>query len=212
MVGWRLRCTYCCWALSTADIGQRFYADPIDVPDIESFVFDVLLASSQQQPANIHTITSAREPRGIERIPNELLDAICNYLPTDSVIKLRRTSKTMATKLPLDNTFWRDSLRTGSLHPHIWGLDTKGIETLRKGSNITFSAMDWDWKTVAKLLTTKQFPAAGCDPRLEDMPLGLWNRCRIWSIVERAFKYDFREDQTRGRSDSCMDMRAKQAT
>jgi hypothetical protein len=198
--------------LSTADGGQCFYADPIDVPDIEAFVFDVLLASSQQPSANVHTTASAQEPQGIERMPNELLDAISHYLPTDSIIKLRRTSKTMATKLPLDNTFWRESLRTGSLHPHIWGLDTKGIETLRKSSIITFSTADWDWKTVAKLLATKQFPVAGCDPRLESMPPGLWNRCRIWSIIEMAFKYDCTEDQFRQRSDSCIELRAKQTS
>jgi hypothetical protein len=150
-----------------------------------------------------------REPQGIERLPTELLDAICGHLPTQSVIKLHRTSKTLAMKLSLDNAFWRDSLCAGSLHPHIWGLDTKAIETLRQESSIIFSAADWDWRSVAKLLTTKRFPTIGRDPRLTDMPPGLWNRCRIWSILERVLVYEYFGNQMRHRSDSGIEVREK---
>jgi hypothetical protein len=192
-------------------MGQRFYTDPSNVPNIEAFVFDVLLASSQDQPTNVYALKSAPAPHGIERLPNELLDSICSYLPPQSVIKLHRTSKTMSEKLQLDNAFWRDRLRTGSLHPHIRGLDTQGIETLRQESNITIPAAEWDWKTVAKLLATKQFLIARCDPRLDKMPLGLWNRCRIWSIIERAFDYDYFGKQPRDRSDSGVDCPTRSA-
>jgi hypothetical protein len=194
--------------LSSTNNTQRFYADPVNVPDIEAFVSGVL-ASSQGQLANPSKLTSVREPRGIERLPNELLDTICNYLPTESVIKLHRTSKIMARKLRLDNAFWRDHLRNGRLHPHIWNLDTKGIEVLRQESNMRLSVVEWDWKTVAKLLATKRFPITGCDPRLDNIPLGLWNRCRIWSTIERAFEHDYLRKRIRGRSDSCLNFRTK---
>jgi hypothetical protein len=187
-------------AQSLANIPQKFYANPVDIPGLDEFVFDVLLASSQDRTSKRAPLVITRQPQGIERLPTELLDAICGYLPTQSAIKLHRTSKTMAMKLTLDNAFWRDSMRFGSLHPHIWGLDTKAIETLRQQSNIIFSVADWNWRSVAKLLATKQFPVTGLDPRLADMPLGLWNRCRIWSIVEKTLDFEHFEKPMRDRS------------
>jgi hypothetical protein len=115
----------------------------------------------------------------------------------------------MAMKLQLDNAFWRDSLRAGSLHPHIWGLNTRGIETLRQKSNVDSSIADWDWRSVAKLLATKQFPVTGQDPILEDMPLGLWNRCRIWTLIERTLRLNYLDKPMRNRSDSGVDVHGK---
>jgi hypothetical protein len=138
-----------------------------------------------------------------------LLDVIRSHLPTQAAIKLHRTSKIMAMKLQLDNAFWRDSLRAGGLHPHIWSLDIKAIETLRQQSSINFSVADWDWRSVAKLLATKQFPIPGADPVLEDMPLGLWNRCRIWSMVERTLRLNYLDRSVRNRSDSGVDIHGK---
>jgi hypothetical protein len=145
---------------------------------------------------------TAREPKGIERLPTELLDEVCSYLPARTVIRLHRLSSLLALKVPLDNAFWRDGLRGGSLHPHIWDLDTKRIEMLRQESNITFSATGWDWRSVAKLLAMKQFPVTGRDSRLDDMPHGFWNRCRIWSIIEEALDYETTVAANKARIDS----------
>jgi hypothetical protein len=146
-------------------------------------VFNVLVASSHVDETSNVSLVTTRKPEGIELLPTELFDAICTYLSTQSVVKLHRSSKALAMNVLLDNTFWRDRLRRGTLHPHIWDLDTKQIETLRKESNIAFSATGWDWRTVAKLLAVQRF---GRDSSLDDMPLGFWNRCRIWTIIEEA--------------------------
>jgi hypothetical protein len=177
--------TYRC-TLDFADDVQKFYASPVDVPELNSFVFDVLQSSSRETDSATWPPERSRELRGLENLPSELLDMICNYLPTQSVIKLHRTSKTLAMKLPLDNAFWRNCLRAGNLHPHIWGLDIKAIDSLRQPSRKTSNAAEWDWQGVAKLLSMKQFPTTGRDPRLDSLPLGLWNRCRIWSTFEKA--------------------------
>ncbi|KAH3957389.1 hypothetical protein HBI73_178240 [Parastagonospora nodorum] len=184
---------------------DRFYADPIDISDIADFIHDVLSVSSSEVPAKGIPQNSEQEYRGIERLPNELLDAICHYLPTQSIIKLHRTSKTMIQKVRLDNGFWRSHFFTGSLHAHLWDLNAKDIEALEQGPRNVPLAPDWDWRSVAKLLATKQFPIAGYDPRLDNMPLGLWNRCRIWSIVEKAFEHDFLEKPFHGQSNSGTD-------
>lgn len=44
---------------------------------------------------------------------------------------------------------------------------------------------------MGQLLATKHFPLKSPDPRIDDLPNGLWNRRRIWSIVEQATRRDF---------------------
>jgi hypothetical protein len=188
---------------------QKFYANPIDVSNVDSFILDVLQASPNEMVRTPRSPASGREFNGIEKLPTELLDMICAYLPTQSVIKLNRTSKILATKLPLDNAFWRDSLRAGSLHPHIWDVDTQAIERLRQEANVTFSAVDWNWRSVAKLLSTMQFPTTERDSRLDSLPRGLWNRCRIWSIIETELDLNTLEMPKRTRSDSGVEFRDK---
>lgn len=45
----------------------------------------------------------------------------------------------------------------------------------------------WNWKSVGELLARKRFPLKSSDSRIVDLPNGLWNRKRIWSIFEEAY-------------------------
>ncbi|KAF1919938.1 hypothetical protein BDU57DRAFT_555082 [Ampelomyces quisqualis] len=187
---------------------DRFYADPVDINGLDSFIFEVLLSSSSQDKlVEIIPLATAQEPQGIERLPVEILDTICDYLPTQTIVKLHRTSKRMALKLQLDDAFWRRSLTTGSLHAHLWDIDTENMKTFRQPSNVNFSSDDWGWRSVAKLLATKQFPITGRDPRLNGMPPGFWNRCRIWHTIERALDLDYFDKLKREHGDSGIDFR-----
>ncbi|KAL5117885.1 hypothetical protein ACEQ8H_004203 [Pleosporales sp. CAS-2024a] len=192
---------------------DRFYANPSTVPDVERFVYNVLLTSStRHEPADLCAtalVLSTSEPHGLERLPNELVHGICAHLPCWSVIKLHRTSKTMAQKVRLDNAFWRDQLHAGNLLSHIWDLDMKRMDDLQRQSNMDSSSQaDWNWRTAAKLLSTKQFPLVGCDPQLDTIPLGLWNRFRIWNTIETALQHDHnKEATTMRRSDSGIELR-----
>lgn len=149
------------------------------VPDITSFALRILQASPNRSDTIKTTPLPTREPKGLECLPIELLDQICSYLSVTSVITLHRLSKILALKVSLDNSFWRNSLLDGSLLPHIWDLDKEEVgapafETSR------------DWKCVAQLLAKRKLSVSGHDRRLNDPPNGLWNRCRIWSIMEEA--------------------------
>lgn len=193
--------------LFSANVLQRFYSNPIDVPDLlASFVFDMLLASTRSEEGPVTKLRITCESRGLEALPTELLDSICSYLMPQTVIALHRTSKALAINVSLDNSFWRDSLRNGSLLPHIWDLDTRKIERFREESNVTVSAAGWDWRSIAYLLATKQFPIAERDPRLDSIPLGLWNRGRIWSIVEEALDDEVVRGSSNNRSDGGIDI------
>jgi hypothetical protein len=174
----------------TADGLQKFYTDPIEVGDITPFVHSILQSSPHRRNEPEYRPKATREPQTLERLPKELLDAVCSYLPIKAVIALHRTSKALGLRIPLDSAFWRDCLRDGNLHPHIWDLETKRIEqylSTQRAALLDTTAY-WDWKSAAKLLSVKRFPTSGCDERLRDMPDGLWNRCRIWAIIEEALE------------------------
>lgn len=167
-------------------MSQKFYTDPLNIASLESFALSLLQASPRRELANWHALPGPDERHALERLPIELLDHICSYLPARSVIALNRSSKALAQKVPLDDPFWRRSLMNGTLLPHIWDLN---------GEDLSESAHETtrNWNRVAQLLSQRKFPISGLDPRLRDIPDALWNRCRIWSIVEEAVEAYFRD-------------------
>ncbi|KNG48936.1 hypothetical protein TW65_04347 [Stemphylium lycopersici] len=169
---------------------NRFYTNPIEKVDTATFVKSVLQSSPRSRDEPDFTLVPSSKPQKLECLPRELLDTICSHLPIPSVIALHRTSKALALQIPLDSAFWRNSLGDGSLHPHIWDLDTRCIEQHLPQPNIAplDPTASWDWKSTAKLLAMKRFPISGCDDRLVDVPNGFWNRCRIWSTIEEALQ------------------------
>jgi hypothetical protein len=172
------------------NIPQRFYADPIDESGTAVFMKRVLQSSPRSRDDPDCALTPTRQPGGLERLPAELLDAVCSYLPIQSIIALHRTSIALAIQIPLDTAFWRNGLRDGSLHPHIWDSDPKWIDhqLLEADDERLYQTSSWDWRSVAKLLATKRFPISGQDSRLVDVPNSFWNRCRIWATMEEALQ------------------------
>ncbi|EUC50540.1 hypothetical protein COCMIDRAFT_32062 [Bipolaris oryzae ATCC 44560] len=169
---------------------DRFFTNPIEQVDTTAFVQRVLQSSPRTRGEPKFTEIPARKHQNLERLPKELLDEVCSYLPIPSTIALHRTSKILALQIPLDSTFWRNSLGDGSLHPHIWDLDTKRIEQQLPQPGIAplDPTASWDWRCAAKILAMKRFPISGCDDRLVDVPAGFWNRCRIWATIEEALQ------------------------
>jgi len=167
-------------------------------------VQSVLRSSPRSRDESNYEFTLTQQPQALERLPIELLEEVCVHLPVPSVIALHRTSKTLAMQLPLDATFWRNSLRDGTLHPHMWDLDTKWIERGLRQTNEPHMDLtaSWDWKGAAKLLAMKRFPISGCDGRLADLSDGFWNRCRIWATIEEALYQEACFSHERLRSDS----------
>ncbi|OAL54487.1 hypothetical protein IQ07DRAFT_676541 [Pyrenochaeta sp. DS3sAY3a] len=155
---------------------EKFYTNPLDIPNLIPFTLSIL----EETPADSHWSMSrvTSRHRGFEELPNELLDQICSYLPVSSVISLARTCKLLALRA-LNGTFWRTRLIDGSLVPHMWDLDNAVFNESAMRTNR-------NWGRVAKILSQRRLPMDQIDWRLKDIPDGLWNRCRVWSIVEKA--------------------------
>jgi hypothetical protein len=142
----------------------------------------------------IHHLQLDRELQTLERLPVELLEYVSDYLPIESVVAMHRSSKTLALKVPLGDNFCRKKLIEGKLHPHIWDFD---IAEIQKQQNACAADISWDWRSVARLLAHKRFPIKDRDPRLGNLPDGLWNRGRIWNILEEALNQHYPASKAR---------------
>jgi hypothetical protein len=132
---------------------------------------------------------------GMECLPTELLGRISAHLTPCTAFALHCASRTLATKVPMDNHFWRTTILNGTALPYLWDVDMKELEVqLHKhlAASTDPSSM-WDWKSIGQLLARKRYPLKSPDPRIVDLPNGLWNRRRIWSIVEQAYIHDYRQ-------------------
>ena len=136
----------------------------------------------------------------LESLPNEIIRQIVSFLPVTATLTMRRCSKSLALKVSLDQTFWRNGLITGDLVPWLWDLDVNECHVKdRSGS--------WDWKQLAQTLrqakifesALKESVAGGdvdgpqrtiienvhdTDVRMSDAPLGMRNRCRLVRLVK----------------------------
>jgi len=166
---------------------QWYCANPINIPDLTTFVLSLLpqisnlLESPNAQELHVSTEapTTSEEPR-LEGLPTEILLHISTFLPISSVFALRLSSKTLASRLYLDQQFWFQHLLSGSLIPYLWDLESKALHAKNQNAK-------WDWKALAKLLARKDTIMMGKEG-MADVPIGLRNRCRIWKIIEGAFE------------------------
>ncbi|UPX18770.1 uncharacterized protein EKO05_0009061 [Ascochyta rabiei] len=172
---------------------EKFYTDPINIPTLTVHVFGLLQDTSGSAPCPYPFSLPCQGSCGIDQLPVELIDQISIYLPAHSALALHQTSKTLASKLILDNNFWRRSIMSGTALPYLWDLNTNELEKLHRERIGKSSRPDatWDWKAIGQLLATKYFALNSSDPRTSSLPNGLWNRRRIWSIVEEAYRHDY---------------------
>ena len=141
------------------------------------------------------TVSLNRPQQGLEALPIELLDQVMSQLSARSTLSLRRSSRTLASKIPLDERFWRRYLCNGSLLPHVWDLDEKLFKTLL---GTTPHGLTWDWRNFTEQLRVNNVLKITSQSNAESLPVGFWNRCRIWHIIGSAHKsppgYDANEE------------------
>ena len=165
---------------------------PAQVQHMTTFDGDIVFVLPPE--SMLHKTTST-----LESLPNEIIKQIVSFLPVTVTLTLRCCSKSLATKVSLDQMFWRDELIAGDLVPWLWDLDVKECHAKdRSGS--------WDWKQLAQTLRqAKVFESAlkesvagdptrperiitknvhDTDVCMRDAPLGLQNRCRLARLVK----------------------------
>jgi hypothetical protein len=105
--------------------GKNFYTDPLNVPDLEAYVLRLLQETIKPEPCGRAFPQHTRELHGLERLPTEMLEHISAYLPACSALALHKTSRALASKVPLDNNYWRDGILNRTALPYLRGFDVE---------------------------------------------------------------------------------------
>lgn len=185
-------------------------ADPSHIPGLTDWVLSQLrpvsdaTAASSSSPRKYTVADDAREyPRpALDGMPIDVLNRITSFLPCASTLRLRRASKSLANRVELAPSFWRDALVRGELVSFLWDLDAQKCAQRAYAQH--------DWRGLARSLRAHKFVQAALrrslrqrpvegygigyldfyrsvaaqDPDFEtDAPVGLLNRCRIVQVV-----------------------------
>lgn len=153
-------------------------------------------------------------------MPIDILHRITAHLPAASTLRLRRTSRSLANRLPLPPSFWRDALIAGDLVSFLWDLDGAACRRHDRAS-----PSQSDWRSLARGLRAHRFVQAALRQSLarrpvegygigyldfyravaaQDqgfemveaeaaVPVGLLNRCRIVQVVEDVARVEEEE-------------------
>lgn len=170
----------------------KFITDPMRSVDTAMF-----MKNSLKPTKNLESRTSPRLKRlqgrsFIETLPKEITDQIVNYLPMSAIYSLRLASVNLAYQVPLDQRLFRERLLSGALLPHMWDLDRVScVPPQRQSENGTVQTEQdecWEWKGLARMVA--DVPAlVSKSPEESRLPLGLWNRLRIWQSVVDAERW-----------------------
>lgn len=155
----------------------------MDIPDLTSSAFSLLQPTTLEVESAPANSTPNYQLQGMEALPCEILERITELLSPHAVMSLRQASRSLALKVPLDGRFWRRHLCSGSLLPYLWDLDEEQLKQLLQH---TPTELPRDWRGLARLFRTEECLKWGQEPLSGEIPGGLWNRCRIWSIIEEA--------------------------
>lgn len=117
------------YTTSSPDHSQWICADPINVPNLSSYIISQMPKDSDLPNTASTRVTEMFKPverlaltdthTDLSKMPTELLSDICTHLPFLSVIALRQTCKTTRARVNscLTHRFWRTRLQAGEVLP-----------------------------------------------------------------------------------------------
>lgn len=165
---------------STLSNINRFETDPLDIKGLTAFIPSHLHPISSASPATLlsgeqlawlngGSLPPVLRPRLWAKLPPELQENVKYYKAP-----LIDLPKTCNRSLPHD--WWLQALLDGKILPWLFDLDTDMIK--QKDAE----PQDWDWEYLVRTLA--QVEAFEPGNTMENAPLGLRNRRRIWRILE----------------------------
>lgn len=170
---------------------QWYCNDPIDVQNLPGFI-SALLAEEPSDSEHVEyvepnmslglTSSKATLCPNLECLPREILDLVVSFLPTSSTLRLRRCSKTLISRIVLDQQFWRRQLLDGCVDPYLWELKDVGRDSETPVIPVEKTLGHHDWGNLARKLACSNQIMRG-DESIPSPPWGLRNRCRIWSLA-----------------------------
>ncbi|KAL5610703.1 hypothetical protein FOBRF1_006820 [Fusarium oxysporum] len=177
--------------------------DPIDIPGLLTFVSGLLTELPSEEGRAVGDAEECPESAAVtgasslqatswsylEGLPVETMSLIVSFLPMLSILSLRQCSKTLASRLPTDQQFWRTHLLRGSTIPFLWDVGDLGkrprAPEAQEGDKLArpFESGCRDWEGLARALVRRDAIMRADETSLASAPWGLRNRCRIWTLV-----------------------------
>ncbi|KAF2645199.1 hypothetical protein P280DRAFT_513116 [Massarina eburnea CBS 473.64] len=164
---------------------EKYFTDPLHILHLTPTIFSMLQSLPQNCTCPSVIPISTSRFQGLQGLPSELLERITDLLPPHLIMSLRQSSRTLAQKIPLDDRFWRRRLCDGSLLRYVWDIDERQVKQLLRN---TTGGRGGGWSNLVRNLQlevayiTDQHSGGS-----EDFIVGLWNRRRIWRIIEDAY-------------------------
>lgn len=167
--------------------------DPVNVPNMTEYILSKLRPVSPEEDQQLETSSNASnitslcssKVSGMERLPVKCCKKICAYLPPPSLSSLRLSCRTLTSRIPLDQEFYRKQLLSG----HLFALQDLDLGLVRERWN---EIKDKDWRRLVRTLARyENFYAgeegSGIVGELYDAPIGLKSRMRIIKIIQGIF-------------------------
>lgn len=182
------------YTISSSDPSQWICADPINVPNLSSYIISQIPKPSDLTNTTSTTVTDMLESVKmfsladnqicLSNMPTELLSEFCTHLPFLSVIALRKTCKVIRARVisSLTQRFWRTRLQAGEVLPWLLPGEFDGEEAS--------ASSNCDWEKGLKALIAMARDIGPHESRYEEVtlpgarPIGLENRWRIWKILK----------------------------
>lgn len=165
---------------------QKYLLNPLHDRSLTTFALELLKpAQNQLRLQQDLTRETASNRINLESLPTEIVDQIVSLLPAPSAYSLRLVSSRLASKIPLNQQFFRQQLLGGNIVPFIWDLDAQACRNMQRRTPEGEDADEyWDWRQLAHDLSdVKGIVERGPDVNDNPIPSGLWNRCRLWLTV-----------------------------
>ena len=115
--------------------------------------------------------SSEAPPLSLPPLPPEMIYQIMEHLHPFS-------NPPLSCNFLISPSYWRQALINGVILPWLWDLDLRVV--MRKEAELQ-GGDEWNWELLVRQLAQGDL----YEPRkvLEDLPLGLRNRRRIWRLV-----------------------------
>ena len=187
------------WALMNLHNHQFLVKDPVNIPGMTEYILSKLLAVPPETEAEgrLHTTTSDANDTSdsaidhscvgpdLQRLPVEIIQRICVYLPLTTTLALRLSCRDLRQRIATDQHFYRRQLLSG----HLFALTDLDLGLIQQRWE---EIKDKDWRQLVRDLTRYENYYAGergsgAPGKLHDAPIGLKNRMRIVKIVVGIF-------------------------
>ncbi|KAI1496001.1 hypothetical protein F5X99DRAFT_414534 [Biscogniauxia marginata] len=163
---------------------RMYEVDPIDVPCITHLVIlNNLQSMKGKETKPTPKLAECRER--IKQMPQEIHDRIIEAIePFEDGLGKKCLEPTRI----LPSTWWKEKLMSGQLIPWLGDFNNTEVIRFRQRQNMSpsevFDEDNWDWELLCRQLAQPDVLEEG--GVLHDVSLHLWNRHRIWKLLDSA--------------------------